>query len=58
VETEARSELVRVRRVLADLAEWGAEHLDDEYDRQYIAEYLTDSLIALIAGKPLPTAPF
>jgi hypothetical protein len=58
MDTDARTELVRLRRALVDVADWAAHRLDDEDDRQYIAEHLTDSLIALLAGTTLPVAPF
>jgi hypothetical protein len=58
MDTDTRADLVRLRRDLVDLADWAAHRLDDEYDRQYIAEHLTDSLIALLAGTTLPVAPF
>jgi hypothetical protein len=55
---DARDELIQLRRTLVDLAEWAIGRLNDDYDRQYIAEHMTDSLIAVIARRDLPRPPF
>jgi len=51
--------LARKRAALLDLAEWADDRLNDEnYDRQYIAEHLTASVLALALDNDAPNAPF
>lgn len=54
----AREELTALRAQLQTLADWADDRLDDDHDRQYIAEHLCAVLDALLANGPLPAAPF
>lgn len=55
---EAHAELHNLRTDLADLHDWAENALNDEHDRQYIAEHLSTAVAALATGKPLPRRPF
>ncbi|SNY52042.1 hypothetical protein [Paractinoplanes atraurantiacus] len=55
---EAHAELHNLRTDLADLRHWAENALNDEHDRQYIAEHLSDAVAALATGNPLPKRPF
>lgn len=53
--------LAGLQAELATLADWADIALNDEeadHDRQYIAEYLIDSLNSLANGAPAPRPPF
>ena len=55
---EALAELHNLRTDLADLHDWAEKALNDEHDRQYIAEHLSTAVAALATGNPLPKHPF
>ncbi|GAB2626299.1 hypothetical protein Aab01nite_86030 [Paractinoplanes abujensis] len=55
---EAHAELHNLRTDLANLHDWAENALNDEHDRQYIAEYLSAAAAALARGEPLPRRPF
>jgi hypothetical protein len=50
--------LALLRIELLELAEWADDRLNDDYDRQYIAEHMTAALDALLARQTLPPRPF
>ncbi|WP_433301047.1 hypothetical protein ACQP2F_04965 [Actinoplanes sp. CA-030573] len=55
---EAHAELHNLRADLAALHDWAEDALNEERDRQYIAEHLSTEVAALATGKPLPRRPF
>jgi hypothetical protein len=54
----AVTELRVLRTALTDLVLWADTRLSQTYDRQYIAEHLTDAVLALVDGDTPPDYPF
>jgi len=56
--TELRNELTALRTSLRSLRDWAEDRLNEDYDRQYIAEHMTDVLDALLRHGTPPPRPF
>ncbi|BFU47878.1 hypothetical protein [Krasilnikovia sp. MM14-A1004] len=52
------NELATLHINLRLLADWADDRLNDDYDRQYIAEHMTAVINALLAHQPPPRRPF
>jgi hypothetical protein len=52
------NELTALRNSLRALSDWADDRLNDDYDRQYIAEHMTAVLDALLARQTPPPRPF
>ena len=53
-----RDELSTLHQQLRALRDWAEDRLNDDYDRQYIAEHMTGVLSALLGYETPPARPF
>lgn len=53
-----RNEVTALRNQVGALRDWAEDRLTEDYDRQYIAEHMTDVLSALLAFETPPPRPF
>jgi 8-oxo-dGTP diphosphatase len=53
-----RNELTALHNRLDILRDWAEDRLNEDYDRQYIAEHMTDVLNALLSYETPPPRPF
>lgn len=53
-----RNELTALHNQLRSLRDWAEDRLNEECDRQYIAEHMTAVLSALLAYETPPPRPF
>ncbi len=53
-----RDELSALHQQLRALRDWAEDRLNDDYDRQYIAEHMTAVIDALLARQTPPPRPF
>ena len=58
MKTHDLNELTSLRNTLRSLADWADDRLNDNYDRQYIAEHMTAVIDALLAHEMPPARPF
>jgi hypothetical protein len=56
--TRLRNETTALRNALRSLTDWADDRLNEDYDRQYIAEHMTAVLDALLAHETPPPRPF
>jgi len=56
--TQLLGELSALRMALRNLTDWADDRLNEDYDRQYIAEHMTTVLDALLAHQAPPPRPF
>jgi hypothetical protein len=53
-----RNALTALRNSLRSLCDWADDRLNEDYDRQYIAEHMTAVIDALLAHETPPPRPF
>lgn len=53
-----RADLAALQDHLRSLSDWADDRLNDDYDRQYIAEHMTEAIDALLSGDDPPPRPF
>jgi len=53
-----RNELAALHNQMRALRDWAEDRLNEDYDRQYIAEHMTAVLDALLARETPPPRPF
>jgi hypothetical protein len=53
-----RNELTALHSQLRALRDWADDRLNDDYDRQYIAEHMTAVINALLGYETPPPRPF
>jgi hypothetical protein len=56
--TALRNELTSLQNRLRSLSDWADDRLNEDYDRQYIAEHLTAVIDAILAHQTPPPRPF
>jgi hypothetical protein len=56
--TQVRNELAALRNSLRSLTDWADDRLNEDYDRQYIAEHMTEVIDALLAHQTPPPRTF
>ncbi|WP_199513127.1 hypothetical protein [Nucisporomicrobium flavum] len=50
--------LAALQNNLRSLSDWADDRLNEDFDRQYIAEHMTEVIDALLSGEPMPPRPF
>ncbi|UQU65100.1 hypothetical protein COUCH_01720 [Couchioplanes caeruleus] len=50
--------LTALQNSLRSLSDWADDRLNEDFDRQYIAEHMTEAIDALLSGEPMPPRPF
>ena len=56
--TRLRAELAAWQNSLRSLRDWADDRLNGDFDRQYIAEHMTEVIGALLAHETPPPRPF